>query len=181
VATVCELTELGLKAVARHIEELRSVAGRMDVIADTPFSVIVDYAHTPASFEHALPFFREQCSGRLIAVFGSAGERDVEKRPLQGAIADRYCDVIVLADEDPRGEDPMEILREIASGAPERREGVDLFMIPDRREAIAHAFGIAQPGDTVVLLGKGHEASIIGRESSVPWNEAAVARELLYQ
>jgi UDP-N-acetylmuramoyl-L-alanyl-D-glutamate--2,6-diaminopimelate ligase len=165
--------------IAQVLPELRPVPGRMSVVLDSPFSVVVDYAHTPGSFEHVLPFFREQTSGRLIVVFGSAGERDVAKRPAQGALADRYADVIVLADEDPRGEEPRHILEEIAAGIHAHREGDTLFLIPDRREAIRRAISVAVPGDTVLLLGKGHEASIISAVRTIPWNEREVAQEEL--
>lgn len=173
------LTGCDETALARAIASLRPVRGRMSVVAAEPFSVIVDYAHTPGSFESVLPFFREQTPGRLIAVFGSAGERDVAKRPIQGEIAHRYADVIVLTDEDPRGEDRVRILHDVAAGATGRREGRDLLLIPDRREAIRRAFELAGPGDTVLLMGKGHEASIIGPSGSEPWDEIAVAREEL--
>ena len=173
------LTGADARSLAEAVRELRPVSGRMQVIMETPFSVVVDYAHTPGAFTNVLPFFRASTGGRLIVVFGSAGERDIAKRPIQGRIADRYADTIVLADEDPRGEDRLEILRQIASGCAGRSEGPSLALIPDRREAIAHAFGLARPGDTVLLLGKGHEASIIGPQGSLDWDEARVAREEL--
>ncbi|MFW5788540.1 MAG: Mur ligase family protein [Spirochaetota bacterium] len=172
--TGCDETEL-----AAAIASLRPVHGRMSVVASEPFSLVVDYAHTPGSFENVLPFFRERTAGRLLVVFGSAGERDVGKRPIQGEIAGRYADVIVLADEDPRGEDRMQILRDIASGTTGRAEGRDLLLIPDRRLAIRRALELARPGDTVLLLGKGHETSIIGPTAAAPWDEMAVAREEL--
>ena len=178
-AVVQGLTGCDAPTLARSIERLRSVRGRMTVVTEKPFSVVVDYAHTPGSFENVLPFFREQCAGRLIVVFGSAGERDLAKRPLQGEIADRYADVSVLADEDPRGEEPMSILREIAAGSPSRTEGRDIFLIPDRRAAVRQAFTLATTGDTVLLLGKGHEATIIGATQTVPWDEIEVAKEEL--
>ena len=176
-AVVQRLTDCGNERLATAIAALRSVRGRMTVVQSEPFSVIVDYAHTPGSFESILPFFRQQCARRLIVVFGSAGDRDVAKRPLQGAIADRYADVIVLADEDPRSEEPIAILREIAAGCPARREG--LHLIPHRREAIRTAFSLASPDDTVLLLGKGHETSIIGSDGEIPWDEIEVAKEEL--
>ena len=172
--TGCDETEL-----AGAIASLRPVRGRMSVVASEPFSLVVDYAHTPGSFENVLPFFREQTPGRLLVVFGSAGERDVAKRRIQGEIAGRYADVIVLADEDPRGEERMRILRDIAGGTAGRTEGRDLLLIPDRRLAIRRALGLARPGDTVLLLGKGHETSIIGPTEAAPWDEIGVAREEL--
>ncbi len=159
---------------------LEPVPGRMNIIAKgQPFTVIVDYAHTPGSFSKVLPLLRGQTEKRLIAVFGSAGERDPGKRPKQGAVADTYCDIIVLTDEDPRGEDPGAILREIAAGCGGKSEGDNLLLIPDRREAIRKAFSLAGPGDTVLLLGKGHEKSIIYNDGPVPWDETAAAEALL--
>ncbi len=178
IATVARIdsnTDRLVEAVSR----LRSVRGRMNVVLSSPFTVIVDYAHTPGSFESVLPFFREHGAGRLILVFGSAGDRDVAKRPLQGAVADRYADLIVLTDEDPRSEDRMEILRQIASGCPARVVGEDVLLIPDRREAIRRAVSLARPGDTVLLLGKGHETTIIGPREAMPWDETEVASEEL--
>ena len=158
---------------------LRGVPGRLQPVrAGQPFRVIVDYAHTPEAFARVLPFARALTPGRLIAVFGSAGERDTAKRPLQGEVASRHCDVLVLADEDPRGEDPQAILREIAAGC-RLRPGQELVLEPDRRKAIQEAMRRAGPGDAVLLLGKGHEGSILYSGASLPWNEAEVAREAL--
>jgi UDP-N-acetylmuramoyl-L-alanyl-D-glutamate--2,6-diaminopimelate ligase len=147
--------------------------------------VIVDYAHTPQSFARLLPLVREHTTGRLISVFGSAGERDVAKRPLQGEVAARHSDMVILTDEDPRGEDPAAILEQIAEGCrrekPELDTGNGLARISDRREAITRAFTVAEAGDTVLLLGKGHERSIIYSGGPVPWLEARVAGEILEQ
>ena len=119
--------------------------------------------------------------GGLIAVFGSAGERDVEKRPQMGRIAGERCRLVVVTDEDPRGEDRERILDDIAQGAERvgRRRGHDLLLIPDRRSAIEAAFEAARPNDIVLLAGKGHEHSIIGPDGPAAWDETAVAREVL--
>lgn len=166
--------------IAESASMLRPVEGRMNVVPSAhPFRVIVDYAHTPGAFSTVLPLLRRHTKGKLIAVFGSAGERDIEKRSLQGEIADRYCDFIVLADEDPRGEDPMSILLEIAEGCTNKQKGETLFTIPDRLDAIRKAFSLAGPGDTVALLGKGHEKSIIYKNGAVEWDEIRAAEECL--
>jgi UDP-N-acetylmuramoyl-L-alanyl-D-glutamate--2,6-diaminopimelate ligase len=117
----------------------------------------------------------------MIVVFGSAGERDVEKRPLMGRIAGDRARLIVLADEDPRREDSMTILDAIARGAEAagRRRGRDLLLIPDRRAAIEAAFERAKPGDVVLLAGKGHERSIIVGSEARPWDERTAAIESL--
>jgi UDP-N-acetylmuramoyl-L-alanyl-D-glutamate--2,6-diaminopimelate ligase len=136
-----------------------------------PFAAIVDYAHTPGAFGRLFPWMRSHIDGKLTAVFGSAGERDREKRPLQGRAAGAQCDTLVITDEDPRGEDSMEILEQIAAGCEGKRRGENLFLIPDRREAIRFALSRAGPGDAVLLLGKGHEGSIIGPQGPAAWDE----------
>ncbi|HPW00886.1 MAG TPA: UDP-N-acetylmuramoyl-L-alanyl-D-glutamate--2,6-diaminopimelate ligase [Rectinema sp.] len=159
---------------------LRPIKGRMQrILEGQPFEVIIDYAHTPSSFKEILPSLRKERRGRIICVFGSAGERDTEKRPQQGRIAADYCDILILADEDPRGEDPMAILEEIAMGCPELSREDRLYLIPDRPEAIRRAFNLAKPGDLVLLLGKGHENSIIYSDRTIPYDEERQARSIL--
>ena len=173
-------TRSGWATVIEKLPILRPLKGRMERVDEGQgFSVVVDFAHTPGSFEQVLPQVRNLTSGRLIVVFGSAGERDRQKRKLQGRVADRYADVIILADEDPRGEKPQRILEEIAAGCRRHRREHDLFLVPERREAIRRALRLATVGDTVLLLGKGHESSIIYEDGAVDWDELTVARELL--
>ena len=119
--------------------------------------------------------------GGVIAVFGSAGERDTAKRPMMGRIAGERCRLVVVTDEDPRGEDREAILDEIAAGAERagRRRGRDLLLIADRAAALRAALEQARPGDVVLLAGKGHETSIIGPDGPRPWSEAAEARRAL--
>lgn len=158
------------------------VRGRMERIdAGQPFTVIVDYAHTPESLENVLALLRPLTSGKLIAVFGSAGERDRSKRPKLAAVAARYADHFVITQEDPRLEDPARILTEIEAGARDagKRRGADYQVIADRAEAIATAIAGAADGDTVLLAGKGHEGSIIVGEAKLPWDEAGTARAAL--
>ncbi|MDE3192748.1 MAG: UDP-N-acetylmuramoyl-L-alanyl-D-glutamate--2,6-diaminopimelate ligase [Chloroflexota bacterium] len=160
----------------------RPVPGRMQrVEGSQPFSVIVDYAHTPASLEKVLALLRPLTAGRLIAVFGSAGERDREKRPKMAEVASRLADLFVITQEDPRLEDPEAILREVEAGAiaSGKRRGADYLVVPDRAEAIAAAIERAREGDTVVLCGKGHESSIIVGEEKAPWDEVGAARAAL--
>ncbi len=171
-----------LAAAVAALERVPGVRGRMERIdAGQPFTVLVDYAHTPGSFEKLMAVIRPLAEGRLIAVFGSAGERDREKRPLQGEIAGRACDLLVLTDEDPRLEDREAIIAEIAAGAERAglREGRGYLRIPDRAAAIRAAFAHARPGDIVLLLGKGHEGCIFYGEAKVPWDEAGEARRAL--
>jgi UDP-N-acetylmuramoyl-L-alanyl-D-glutamate--2,6-diaminopimelate ligase len=172
-----------LDAIAAALATAPAVPGRMArVDVGQSFSVVIDYAHTPESMEKVLTLLRRfHPFGRVIAVFGSAGERDVEKRPLQGAIAARLADVSVITSEDPRFEDADAIIAQIAAGAEAAgaERGKSLFCRTDRREGIRLAFDLAAPGDCVLLAGKGHEASIIWGRDKQPWDEAAVARDLL--
>ena len=133
----------------------------------------------PEVFRKILPFLKNLAEGRLILVFGSGGERDREKRPEQGSLAAEYADMVFLTDEDPRGEDPMAILEDIAAGCGDLKRDENLFLIPDRRQAIGEAFKAARAGDLVAALGKGHEQSIIYSENSIDWDEARVCREVL--
>ncbi|NOY09415.1 MAG: UDP-N-acetylmuramoyl-L-alanyl-D-glutamate--2,6-diaminopimelate ligase [Spirochaetes bacterium] len=184
--TVLKLFKLKLDAVIPLIPKIRGVQGRMEEAeAGQPFRVIIDYAHTPESFKLVLPVLKTNTRGKLIAVFGSAGERDTEKRSIQGKIAAEYCDKIILTDEDPRGEDREQILSEIAYGVKKQEEyrgnysSKNLFLIPDRKKAIEYAFSHAEAGDTVVLLGKGHEGSIIYNGYSIDWDEKEIALGIL--
>lgn len=172
-----------LDSCVTALEAVPGVTGRMErVELGQPFTVIVDYAHNPDSFEKVMSMMRPLTTGQLIAVFGSAGERDRQKRPIQGAIAAEYCDFLVITDEDPRDEQPEEILQEIAAGAEKagKQSGSGYIMIADRAVAIRTAFQRAQPGDVVLLLGKGHESCIYydhGRK--LPWSERVEAERAL--
>jgi UDP-N-acetylmuramoyl-L-alanyl-D-glutamate--2,6-diaminopimelate ligase len=164
-------------AAVAGITGLARVHGRMErVDAGQPFGVVIDYAHTAASLENVLAELRAATDGRLWVVFGSAGERDVEKRAVMGEVAGRLADVIVVTDEDPRGEDRVAICEQIAAAAEGAgaRPGENLHLIPERAEAIAFAVDTAQPGDMVLFAGKGHESSIVTASGSVPWDERAV-------
>ena len=168
--------------IARGLASVAGVTGRMERIDEgQPFTVIVDYAHTPDSLEKVLAILRPLTTGKLMVVFGSAGERDVQKRPLMGRIAAQMADFFVITDEDPREEEREKILDEIAQGAEAmgKRRGKDFLCIADRTQAIAQAFARAEAGDTILLAGKGHEQSIfIGREK-FPWDDRQAAREQL--
>jgi UDP-N-acetylmuramoyl-L-alanyl-D-glutamate--2,6-diaminopimelate ligase len=180
LAAACA-TGASLEGAARGLAALERVPGRMErVDRGQPFSVVIDYAHTAESLERVLGELRAATPGRLWAVFGSAGERDRPKRAAMGAVAARLADRVVITDEDPRGEDRLAILDEIAAGA--RAAGVAddaLAVIPARAEAIAFAIDNAIPGDTVLCAGKGHESSIIGSDGPQPWSERAVVEAAL--
>ena len=166
--------------VVPHASALTPVRGRMTSInCGQPFSVLVDYAHTPSSFQTIFPLLRKNAPARIISVFGSGGERDTQKRPLQGKIAAEYSDIVILADEDPRGENPMELLEMIAQGCSGLMRGKTLFLIPDRKQALRKAFALAREKDTVLLLGKAHENSIIYKDKIIPYDEIAEAAAAL--
>ena len=179
---VAEALGVDLGQVAPALAAMRGVPGRMERIDEgQPFAVIVDYAHTADALRKVITVLRPLTAGRLIVVFGSAGERDATKRAPMGRVAAELADVAVVADEDPRLEDPRVINEEIADGArgAGARDGETLFVIDDRREAIAHAVQIAARGDLVLLAGKGHEASIFYGTEKRPWDDREAARQAL--
>lgn len=168
--------------IASGLASCPGVPGRMERVDEgQPFEVMVDYAHTGDSVRKVLSVLREVTHGRLIIVVGAAGERDPGRRFGVGRAAAEGADYAVFTSEDPRSEDPGAIVREIGRHAENagRKRGDDFTEIQDRREAIAHAFKVARPGDTVVICGKGHEQSMIFGETSLPWDDRAVAREEL--
>ncbi len=178
---VGEALELEPAAIRAGLEAVERVPGRMErVPGRLPFTVIVDYAHTPNALRLVLDDLAPVAAaggGGLVAVFGSAGERDVLKRPEMGRVAGERCRLVVVTDEDPRGEDRERILDEIAAGAEAagRVRGRDLLLVADRRAAIREALRGARPGDVVVLAGKGHESTIEMADGPHRWNERAEA------
>jgi len=147
------LLDVDEDAIAAGVAAAPQVPGRFEPVqSDRPFTVLVDYAHTPDALDRVLEAARALCEGRLIVVFGAGGDRDRAKRPLMGRVARERADVIVLTSDNPRSEDPLEIIGEIVEGA-----GTDIEIDPDRASAIRRAIGLAAPGDVVVIAGKGHE------------------------
>ena len=184
IIAVSSVTGISFEEIAQKIPQLSPIKGRMTVIDEgQDFEVIVDYAHTPSSFETIFPPLKKRCSGRIFALFGSGGERDLTKRPLQGQIAAKFCDIIILTDEDPRGEDSVELLKMIADGAIREGKIMDenLFITPDRPKAIRQAFSMAKKGDIVLLLGKSHENSIIYKNYVMPYDEISEAKKALQE
>ena len=182
IIAVSNMTGIPTPEVAEKIGELTPIKGRMtEINQGQPFELIVDYAHTPSSFETIFPPIRKRCKGKMICVFGSGGERDLTKRPLQGEIAARYCDIVILADEDPRGEDPVELLKMIAVGAEKegKKTGENLFITHERPKAIRQAFSLAGENDIVLLLGKSHENSIIYKTGAIKYDEISEAKNAL--
>jgi UDP-N-acetylmuramoyl-L-alanyl-D-glutamate--2,6-diaminopimelate ligase len=161
---VGEAIGLTPKQIEQGIAALEGVEGRMTRIDEgQDFSVIVDYAHTPDSFEKLFKDLKPVVKGRLITVFGSAGRRDEAKRAAQGRLAGKYANIVVVTEEDDRDMDGQEIMDEIAVGAEKtgKKRKKDLFLVHDRPDAIQFAIDMAKKGDTVLLLGKGHEKTIL--------------------
>jgi len=182
---VGEALGLDPEAIQGGLESVTGVPGRMERIdLGQPFGVIVDYAHTPDSLEKVLDILAPVAAaggGGLIAVFGSAGERDTIKRPIMGRVAGERARLVVVTDEDPRLEDPGAINRAIAEGAVEagKTEGRDLLVIADRQDAIDAALERARPGDVVLLAGKGHESCIFYGTEKLPWDDREAAKSAL--
>ncbi len=148
------------------------------VDAGQDFLTVVDYAHKPDAVEAVLTALRPATTGRLVLVIGAGGERDPGKRPLMGAVAGRLADLVVVTDDNPRGEDPAAIRAELLSGA-RAADVAEVVEVADRAEAIAAAVGRARPGDTVVVAGKGHET---GQEIAGvvhPFDDREVVRDAL--
>lgn len=182
IAVGCEVG-LTKEQIEKGIGSLSGVEGRMTVVNEgQKFKVIVDFASTPDAFERLFESVRPTTKGKLIAVFGSAGRRDESKRAIQGEIAAKYCEEIVLTEEDDRDVDGNEILSQIASGAEKvgKIKNKDMYLILDREEAIQFALGrTSSVDDTVVLLGKGHEKTIERADGEHYWNEIEITRKLL--
>lgn len=166
LAAVAAGMAIGLdkQMIEQGIADLQAVEGRMTHVDEGQgFDVVVDYAHTPDSFEKLFSELKPVVKGRIISVFGSAGRRDEAKRATQGEIAGKYSDVVIATEEDDRDCDGKEILQQIASGAVDagKKENKDLFLIHKREDAVAKAIKMAKTGDLVLLLGKGHEKNIL--------------------
>jgi UDP-N-acetylmuramoyl-L-alanyl-D-glutamate--2,6-diaminopimelate ligase len=161
--------------IAAGLARLDGVPGRFESVDEgQPFTVLIDYAHTPDSLENVLQSARGLTGERVICVFGCGGDRDRGKRPLMGRIAAELADLAIVTSDNPRSEDPRAIIEEILSGAE-----ADLEVEPDRREAIARAIEAAAPGDVVLIAGKGHEQGQQFRDRTVPFDDREVAREAL--
>ena len=176
-------TGLGLDpmAAAAGVARCPGVPGRMQRVAGAPFPVIVDYAHTPEAMRQVLTQLAPLVEGRVIVVFGCAGERSPERRSGLGSVVAELGAYAVLTEEDPRSEDPDAILEEIAAAMRARgaEEGAQFERVPERRAAIARALALATPADLVLLAGKGHESTIERASGPIPWDEAAIAAALI--
>lgn len=178
----CQAIGLTSEQIEKGIMALDGVEGRMTRVDEgQDFDVIVDFAHTPDSFEKLFKDLKPVVKGRLIAMFGSAGRRDEAKRAAQGELAGKYCDEVIITEEDDRDIDGLEIMNQIAEGAEKvgKIRDKNLFLVHDRTAAIKFTVSRALAGDTILLLGKGHEKTIERADGEHPWNEITTAHEAL--
>ncbi|HEX3565064.1 MAG TPA: UDP-N-acetylmuramoyl-L-alanyl-D-glutamate--2,6-diaminopimelate ligase [Acidimicrobiales bacterium] len=176
-ASIASALEVDDESIVAGLAQSAPVPGRMEVIAEgAPFSVVVDFAHTPAGLEVLLSSARQLTTGRVICVFGCGGNRDPSKRPLMGEVADRLADVSVLTSDNPRDEDPQAIIDDVRAGMVGSSE---LVVEPDRGAAIDAALGRAHPGDLVVIAGKGHETTQTVGDRTLAFDDRHEARRAL--
>lgn len=180
-AGLCHAVGLDVRSIADGLSQFVSVPGRFERIDEgQPFTVLVDYAHTPDALSRVIRAARRLSHNRLITVFGCGGNRDQGKRPLMGRASGLLSDYVIIANDNPRDEDPEEIARHIVEGILQARMKPARFQtILDRRQAIESAIGLASPGDVVLIAGKGHETTQETRGMRVPFDDRAVAREIL--
>ncbi len=173
-AAACALRlEVPLDQVVERLASAPQVPGRMERLTASPCPVFRDYAHTPDALERALRALRPLTRGRLIVLFGAGGDRDRGKRPMMGRIAAELADEAIATSDNPRTEDPEQILDEVVAGA-----GRPIRRVVDRRGAIAEALAMAQPGDTILLAGKGHETYQVIGTVRHPFDEREIVRQL---
>ena len=180
LAATCVGLSCGIRLdqVAQALEGFEGAPGRLERIrCGQPFEIFVDYAHTDNAIACVLSTLRALAEKRIISVFGCGGDRDRSKRPLMGKVAQRYSDYVILTSDNPRGEDPMEIVRQIESGMDGGRKNYKVIL--DRYRAIQEALQIAEPQDVVVICGKGHEQFQILRDKRVPFDDRQAVRKIL--
>ena len=169
---------VGPEAIRRGLEKVRAVPGRIELLdTGTPYRVILDYAHSPDALENILEAVRETTKGRLIALFGCGGARDHGKRPMMGEIAGKLADYCIITSDNPRNENPMDIIDAIEEGI--KTTSCEYTVIENRREAIRYALRFARKDDVVVLAGKGHETYQEINGVKYPFDEKVVVAELL--
>jgi UDP-N-acetylmuramoyl-L-alanyl-D-glutamate--2,6-diaminopimelate ligase len=169
------LLDVDEDAIAEGVARMDTVPGRFEVVDEgQPFTVVVDYSHTPDSLETALRAARDIAEGRVIVVFGAGGDRDRRKRPLMGRVAADNADLVLITSDNPRSEDPLAIIQDVLQGT-----GVDVEIDVDRRSAIRRALDLAEAGDVVLVAGKGHEQGQEAGGVVRPFDDCAVVRELL--
>ncbi|MFV0259495.1 MAG: UDP-N-acetylmuramoyl-L-alanyl-D-glutamate--2,6-diaminopimelate ligase, partial [Acidimicrobiales bacterium] len=181
LAAAAAAADLGIDPydIADALCRVEPVRGRFELVnVGQPFMVAVDYAHTPDALEAVLAASREIASGRVILVFGCGGDRDQEKRPEMGRVAQERADLVFVTSDNPRGEDPSAIIGAVMDGM-DAPEEPTVSVVPDRRQAIGRAVAEARPGDLVLVAGKGHETEQIIGDRVLPFDDRAVAIEAI--
>lgn len=177
--SACLSEGVPMDVILAAVKDFRSVPGRFELVDEgQPFTVVVDYAHTPDGLENILKTAEEIRRGRIIAVFGCGGDRDRMKRPIMGRIGASYADIVIVTSDNPRTEDPDRIVAEVAAGVKEEalKSGASYEVIADRRAAIRRAIALAQPGDIVMIAGKGHETYQILKDRTIHFDDREEAR-----
>ncbi len=170
--------DISLESCAHALRSFGGVRGRMELLAtQTPYKVIIDYAHTPDSLKKVLLTLRNFPHGRIITVFGCGGDRDKEKRPAMGDIASQLSDIVIVTSDNPRGERPLDIIDDILSGV--RKDKKTVYIHENRKKAIEYALKIAQKDDIILLAGKGHEASQKKGDEIIPMDERQIVSDYI--
>lgn len=184
-SAVCFGLEISPEDIKKGLEAVQAIPGRMEKVdRGQDFTVMIDYAVTPDSLEKLYATLKPAVSGKMIAVLGACGDRDKTKRPLMGAVAGRFCDYVIVTDEEPYTEDPKEIIEQVASGVPRGKKSKmkldeDYFKIDDRRNGIAKALSLAKRGDLVVITGMGAQEFRVEGAKHLPWSDKKVIQEEL--
>lgn len=176
-ALACRMLGVSDENIKKALSTFKMPKGRVDYVYDDEFKVMIDFAHTSNSFEQLLGTLKKETTGKIIHVFGSAGERDKSKRQTLGEISSQYSDILVLTGEDPRSEDVNKIIDDISQGASDVK--AEIIKIPDRSEAINAAIKMAEKDDLVLLTGKAHERSINYGSGEEDWDEYRVVNQAL--
>ncbi|SJZ62934.1 UDP-N-acetylmuramoyl-L-alanyl-D-glutamate--2,6-diaminopimelate ligase [Garciella nitratireducens] len=177
---VALLEKVPISIIKEALEKTPAVPGRFEVInTHTPYSVIIDYAHTPDGLENVLKTIRSFAKNRIISVFGCGGNRDKTKRPIMGEIGGTYSDLCILTSDNPRNEDPLTIIQDILPGI--QKTNCPYQVIENRKEAIKRALEMAQKDDVILIAGKGHETYQILKDKTISFDEKKIVKELLEQ
>ncbi len=181
LAAIAVARELGIEdsVIIKALLSFTPPAGREEIVYKEDFTVIIDFAHTPGAFEVVLPEIKKITKGKMIHIFGSAGQRDKYKRPEMGRISSSFADTIILTAEDPRSESVEKIISEIEKGIDSKFNKKLLLKITDRKKAIFKGIELAGKGDIVLITGKGHESSMNYGKGEEPWSEHEVVKEAL--
>ncbi|KKQ74140.1 MAG: UDP-N-acetylmuramoyl-L-alanyl-D-glutamate-2,6-diaminopimelate ligase [Berkelbacteria bacterium GW2011_GWB1_38_5] len=179
--------KINFELAKEAIEKITNIPGRMEKIdMGQSFTLLIDYAHTPDALEKIYQTLEAAKRGRIVAVLGACGDRDKSKRPILGALAGRFADIVIITNEDPYTEDPVKIIEEVASGVPRgsdqknpKIEGKNFFKILNRKDAIAKAIELAYADDIVIITGKGAEESMVVGHEKVPFSDKKVVKDLL--